>query len=471
MGSCCNRNSHYSTANCTAVPVTVYRPSPVVMEARGSAAWHAVITSALPHKICLYLQLYTYKRTRFTKTVLFRLEMVTRGTNSRITICTTQICHGTNALRTLSTKRSDEGKTLGSFLHAVPSCRLSQALNSFITQHCQQSSMESDSQKFAPLPPDPVKPPLPYFKDPASHCWPGIHFTEHICLYLTIDFTNKRLNGRAIYKVRKLEKAEQLELDIRGIHIKSVTDPKGNNLSYTAKEDESPVGGILSIHIPTSKSPTTEFIVSYETDGCGGGSPAGGACDWLSPPQAGGQPFIFTQAQAIHARSIFPCQDTPAVKAPYTAIVSVLPPYQHLPVVMSAQRMPSASDDPVGSTRFHCAVPIPSYLFALACGSLNSRSLSPRCMVWAQPDVIDAASEEFADVENMLATAEELAGPYVWGRYDLLVLPASFPYGGMENPMLTFVTPTLIAVRFPLSIPNAGLPCELTVGNMISFAG
>lgn len=331
--------------------------------------------------------------------------------------------------------------------------------------------MESESQKFVPLPPDPVKPPLPYFKDPASHCWPGIHFTEHICLYLTIDFTKRRLNGRAIYKVRKLEKAEQLQLDMRGIDIKSVTDLNGNKLAYTATEDESPVGGILSIDIPTSESTTTEFIVSYETDGCGGGSPAGGACDWLSPAQAGGYPFIFTQAQAIHARSIFPCQDTPAVKAPYTAVVSVLPPYQDLPVVMSAQRMPSSGDDPVGSTRFHCAVPIPSYLFALACGSLDKRSLSPRCMVWAQPDLIEAASEEFAEVENMLSVAEELAGPYVWGRYDLLVLPASFPYGGMENPMLTFVTPTLIAVRFLLSIPNSALLPQLTLTNIISSSG
>ncbi|KAI0566489.1 membrane alanine aminopeptidase [Gracilaria domingensis] len=300
-------------------------------------------------------------------------------------------------------------------------------------------------KEFPPLPPDTVKAPLPYFKDPASHSWPGVHFTDDMCIYLTIDFEKKRLTGRVLYTFRRLQSSENLSLDIRGIDIKSVTTSNGTSLPYNAKEDESPVGGILSIELPQSDSATFQVCVTYETDGCGGGSPAGGACDWLTPEQAAGQPFMFTQAQAIHARSIFPCQDTPAVKSPYTAIVSVLPPYHNLSVAMSAQRVPSASDDPDGSSRFHCAVPIPSYLFALACGSLESRALSPRCKVWAQPGVIENAAYEFAEVEQMLTAAEDLAGPYVWGRYDLLVLPASFPYGGMENPMLTFVTPTLLS--------------------------
>eukprot|EP00178_Gracilaria_changii_P015912 TRINITY_DN4472_c0_g1_i3.p1 TRINITY_DN4472_c0_g1~~TRINITY_DN4472_c0_g1_i3.p1 ORF type:complete len:450 (+),score=43.73 TRINITY_DN4472_c0_g1_i3:146-1495(+) len=298
---------------------------------------------------------------------------------------------------------------------------------------------------FAPLPPATVKPPLPYFKDPASHSWPGVHFTDNICIYMTIDFENRRLTGRAIYTFRKLQPSENVSLDIRGIDVKSVTTADGTPIPYNAKEDESPVGGMLSIQVPQCDSPTFQVCVSYETDGCGGGSPAGGACDWLTPEQAAGQPFMFTQAQAIHARSIFPCQDTPAVKSPYTAIVSVLPPYHNLCVVMSAQRVASATDDPEGSARFHCAVPIPSYLFALACGSLESRPLSSRCKVWAQPGVIESAANEFANVEQMLCAAEDLAGPYVWGRYDILVLPASFPYGGMENPMLTFVTPTLLS--------------------------
>ncbi|CAN8068962.1 unnamed protein product [Agarophyton chilense] len=305
--------------------------------------------------------------------------------------------------------------------------------------------MVLNEKSFPPATPETVKPPLPYFKDPASHSWPGVHFTDNICIYLTIDFEKKRLTGRAHYTFRKLQSDERLSLDIRGIDVKSVTTSDGAPLSYIAKEDESPAGGLLSVDVPQSDSSTFQVCICYETGGCGGGSPAGGACDWLSPEQAANEPFLFTQAQAIHARSIFPCQDTPAVKSPYTAVVSVLPPYDNLPVVMSAQRVPSTNDDPDGSSRFHCAVPIPSYLFALACGSLESRDLSPRCRVWAQPAVIEDAAQEFVDVELMLTTAEELAGPYVWGRYDLLVLPASFPYGGMENPMLTFVTPTLLS--------------------------
>lgn len=298
-------------------------------------------------------------------------------------------------------------------------------------------------EAFAPHPPEPVKPPPKNFRDPASHSQPGLHFTRKIDLNLTVDLTEKKIRGTATYKIDILDpSATEIILDVRRINIHSVT--ADGPLPFVVTEDVSAVGGTLAIKHPPGDSCT--FTVSFDTDGRGTGSPGGGACDWLSEDVTGDLPFIFTQAQAIHARSIFPCQDTPAVKAPYTAVVSVAAPHQDLTVVMSAQKVPSQPDDPAGSSRFDCAVPVPSYLFALACGTLSSRDLSPRCRVWALPKVVELAAWEFKDVEKMLSTAEAIAGPYVWGRYDLLVLPPSFPYGGMENPMLTFVTPTLLSV-------------------------
>lgn len=172
------------------------------------------------------------------------------------------------------------------------------------------------------------------------------------------------------------------------------------------------------------------------------------AAQWLAPEQTlGGQhPYLFTQCQAIHARSIVPCQDTPAIKITYTAAVTAPKP---LVVLMAA--LSTGSTDASGETElltrytFEQRTAIPSYLLALACGNLVSAELGERCRVWCEPEAIKDAADEFVDTEKVLATAESIAGPYVWGRYDLLVMPPSFPYGGMENPMLTFVTPTLLA--------------------------
>lgn len=312
--------------------------------------------------------------------------------------------------------------------------------------------MSTPEKQYAPVAPDQVSPPAKNFKDPASYSEPSKFFTDHIHLNLRIDHNARKLTGSAHYTFRVLEpEASKLVLDIRGIRVFSVTDPVTHkSLKHNIIENVSAVGGTLTIDVSGKSDIPLKVAISYESDGCGGGASAGGACDWLSPAQAGGNPFMFTQAQAIHARSLFPCQDTPAVKAPYTAVVSVEQPYESLCVVMSAQHVASEPSDPKGSKRFHCAVPIPSYLFALACGTLEDRDLSPRCRVWALPEVVDKAAWEFEEVETMLSTAEKVAGPYVWGRYDLLVLPGSFPYGGMENPMLTFVTPTLLAVRMIL---------------------
>lgn len=180
-------------------------------------------------------------------------------------------------------------------------------------------------------------------------------------------------------------------------------------------------------------------------------TPECSALQWLEAAQtAGGKmPFLFSQCQAIHARSLVPCQDTPAVKFTYSASVAVPTAFTCLMSALGV-RTEQCFNGTAGeecSTVFHFFqhTPIPSYLLALAVGRLESKSLSHRCALWSEPEVLQEAFHEFAQTETFLEKAEEIAGPYVWSKYDLLVLPPSFPYGGMENPCLTFVTPSLLA--------------------------
>ncbi len=187
-------------------------------------------------------------------------------------------------------------------------------------------------------------------------------------------------------------------------------------------------------------------IFYHTTAGCS-------ALQWLTAEQTvGGKlPFLFSQCQAIHARSMVPCQDTGAVKFSYSASVTVPSEFTCLMSALGVRteqcQMDVATRSEQCTTTFHFFqhIPIPSYLLALAVGRLESKSISHRCAVWSEPEVLEQASFEFAETEAFLEKAEEIAGPYVWSRYDLLVLPPSFPYGGMENPCLTFVTPSLLA--------------------------
>lgn len=166
-----------------------------------------------------------------------------------------------------------------------------------------------------------------------------------------------------------------------------------------------------------------------------------GVC-WLAPEQTAGKkkPFVYTQGQAVLNRAFFPCFDTPAVKCTYSALIEVPDGFT---AVMSADTWEKRGPN---KFFFQMSHPIPSYLIALAIGDLASAEVGPRSRVWAEPCLIEAAKEEYSGViEEFLATGEKLFGPYVWGRYDLLFMPPSFPFGGMENPCLTFVTPCLLA--------------------------
>jgi len=175
---------------------------------------------------------------------------------------------------------------------------------------------------------------------------------------------------------------------------------------------------------------------------------------------------MFSQCQAIHARSIIPCQDSPGDKFTYKASVKVSSP---LVVLMSANDAGN-HDNSDGTTVYHFdqQTAIPSYLLAIACGFVTSHKIGPRSHVWSEKGYIEKAAYEFAETEKMLAAAEKLAGKYVWGKYDLLVLPPTFPYGGMENPNLTFVTPTLLAGDRSLANVVAHEIAHSWTGNLVT---
>ncbi len=181
----------------------------------------------------------------------------------------------------------------------------------------------------------------------------------------------------------------------------------------------------------------SSFVIDFITN------PQANALQWLRPEQTlgGDHPYLFSQCQAINARSIFPCQDSPSIRFTYTAEVIVPRP---MIAVMAAAPKTIQTEGDLNRCRFEMPQPIPSYLFALAVGNLSSRELGPRCRIYAEAEIIEEAAWEFAETENKLIEAEKMLGPYEWERYDLLVMPPSFPYGGMENPRLTFLTPTVI---------------------------
>ncbi|KAL0490372.1 leukotriene-hydrolase [Acrasis kona] len=188
------------------------------------------------------------------------------------------------------------------------------------------------------------------------------------------------------------------------------------------------------------KGSTITLRLVYET------TPVSDAIQWLEKEQTLGKqhPYLFTQCQSVHARSLVPCQDTPSSKSTYSATIRVENP---LVAVMSAviNKDKVHINEKFSVFHFEQKVPIPSYLIALAVGALKSREIGPRSRIWSEEELLDAGAYEFSETEDFIRAAEEFLPAYSWGIYDLLLLPPSFPYGGMENPCLTFVTPTLLA--------------------------
>ena len=295
---------------------------------------------------------------------------------------------------------------LGFFLAAATSC-----------------SPESDK----PLPPPPAL-------DPHSFSRPGRVVVKHLELNLTVDFEQQRLQGKASLQIENLTRSRELSLDSRDLDIERVTlDAEETETPFLRGDTVDGLGEPLSIVI---QAHTRLVHIYYRT------SPQAAALQWLEPQQTIGRrhPFLLSQSQAVLARSWIPCQDSPSVRMTYGARIQVP---AGLMAVMSAANPTRVSE--TGLYEFEMPQPIPSYLLAIAVGDLGFQSLGPRTGVYAEPELLEAAAWELADTEKMIAAAEELYGPYRWERYDLIVLPPSFPFGGMENPRLTFLTPTILA--------------------------
>jgi aminopeptidase N len=251
-------------------------------------------------------------------------------------------------------------------------------------------------------------------------------------LDITVNFEQKQITGSATWDIENTHKQTELKLDTYALTIDSVFVDK----TRVVHKLDNPIQFLGSaLHIPI-KASSKQVTIYYKT-----GSNAT-ALQWLEPQQTSGKkhPFLYTQSESIYARSWIPCADGPGIRYTYDARVTV--PHD-LMAVMSAQNVMKMNDS--GVYHFTMELPIPAYLMALAVGDLRFRSIDERTGVYAEPDMINKARYEFEDVDKMVNTAEKLYGAYRWGRYDVIVLPPGFPIGGMENPRLTFCTPTVIA--------------------------
>jgi aminopeptidase N len=276
----------------------------------------------------------------------------------------------------------------------------------------------------------------PDARDIHSYARPLEARVHHVALDLTVDFDARRLGGTAILDIDRKPDAREIVLDDKGLEIESITDGSRQPLEFKVGKADADLGAPLAIAL---RPDTKRIAIRYKS------APDSGALQWLTPQQTAGKahPYLFSQGQSIENRSWIPTQDSPGIRQSWEATIRVPPA---LTAVMSAPR----AAEPItqgGERLFKFRMPhsVAPYMIAIAVGDLAFKPLGPRSGVWTEPAMLDAAAAELADTEKMIDAAERLFGPYPWGRYDMLVLPPSFPFGGMENPTLTFLTPTFIA--------------------------
>ena len=299
----------------------------------------------------------------------------------------------------------------------------------------------SSSSDMPPLPASAAVP-AEYARDSHTYARPEIAHVRHVALDLAADFQARTLSGTAALEVQGVPGATEVVLDIKNLDIRTVTDAAGAPLRYETGALDAIKGQPLTVRFPAlTAGETRRIVVAYST------RPDAAALQWLTPGQtAGGQsPYLFSQGQAILTRTWVPTQDSPGIRQTYDARI-VAP--ADLRVVMSAQQLTpegEAAGPGLKAWRFRMTNPVPPYLIALGVGDLAFAAIDERTGVFTEPSRLEAARAELAPTADMVDAAERLYGPYRWGRYDLLVLPPSFPFGGMENPRLTFATPTIIA--------------------------
>lgn len=296
-----------------------------------------------------------------------------------------------------------------------------------------------------------------YATDNHSFAKPNEAVAKHLDLDINVDFNNKIIYGTATYKIEKDSTAKTINFDSKNLEISKVTI-NGKNANFSLLEGDEIHGKNLSIELPkTAKEVSITYKTTNKTE----------ALQWLDKQQTADKnyPFLFTQGQAILTRTWIPIQDSPQIRITYNATVKVP---KELMAVMSAKNPKTKSEN--GIYKFTMPQAIPPYLMALAVGDLEYKAISNRTGVYAEKSLIDKSQKEFEDVEKMTVEAEKLYGKYLWEQYDILVLPPSFPFGGMENPRLTFVTPTIIAGDKSLTTLIAHELAHSWSGNLVTNA-
>jgi leukotriene-A4 hydrolase len=324
------------------------------------------------------------------------------------------------------------------------------------------------AQAAAPTAPaDPIVPGRDYH----SFAEPSAFRVKHLDLDLQTSFESKRLSGVADLTVARVSPdATKLVLDTRDLTIRQIWWMKSPSelvpLRFTLGARDPMLGSPLAIDLPAAlNAPEFTVRISYQT------RPEASGLQWVEPGQTANKtdPLLFSQSEAIHARSWIPLQDSPQVRMTYKATIRVPPGMR---AVMSAQSTATNLGElqPTGVYNFEMPQAIPSYLIAIGVGKLEFRATGPRTGVFAESSTIDAAAYEFAETEQMIQASEKLFGSYRWGRYDLLILPPSFPLGGMENPRLSFITPTAIAGDRSLTALIAHELAHSWSGNLVTNA-
>ncbi|HEY5724273.1 MAG TPA: M1 family metallopeptidase [Allosphingosinicella sp.] len=306
---------------------------------------------------------------------------------------------------------------------------------------CSPAADQGNNQQAAAPATEPMIAPIlttPEAKDVKSYARPAEARVTHVALDLKADFKAKRIAGTAILDVQAAPGAKEIVLDSKGLEIRSIDDGAGRALPYALGKADEEMGSPLAVQLGGAKKVRISYVSAPDAE----------ALQWLSPEQTAGKkhPFLFSQGQAILNRTWIPTQDSPGIRQTWEARI-VLP--EPLKAVMSGENL-APEGEPTGydngrAFRFRMDKPVAPYLIALAAGDIGFKPLGPRSGVYAEPATLDAAAAELVDTEKMIDAAEKLYGPYRWGRYDMIVLPPAFPYGGMENPMLTFLTPTFLA--------------------------
>jgi leukotriene-A4 hydrolase len=277
----------------------------------------------------------------------------------------------------------------------------------------------------------------PEAKDSYSYARPLEARVTHVALDLKADFGARRIGGVAVLEVQARPGAKEIVLDSKGLEIAAITNAHGEPLAWALGKADPKLGAPLTVQLNGAKQLRIEYTSAPDAE----------ALQWLTPEQTAGkkQPFLFSQGESILNRSWIPTQDSPGIRQTWEARIVVPEP---LKAVMSGERLtPEGEPAPGGGRafRFRMDKPVAPYLIAIAAGDIGFQSLGARTGVYAEPATLKAAAAELVDTEKMVDAAEKLYGPYRWGRYDVIVLPPAFPYGGMENPTLTFLTPTFLA--------------------------